>query len=647
MATAHSKIGFHTAVGGNKSGLGDWERKLNAAGIPFFIKSADEYGILAEALAFGEQYGVDNWLVYRVVLPKPYDVPNYYIDPRTAADEYWQRIITIDRFPPEFDKSSVWLDVLNEPRAQEDFDSPNWNDMHPVAWLGAFSCRIGEIAMAGGWKVCLPSFNSGEPNEDDYEHPEWLAFMQMCGDYPDRVALSVHEYAWNLWENDPNPANWYPHLWGRMENFIAACDYNDISRDITIFGTEFGWGHDGHTIPPVAQGMEFLRWYDQWAAQWPQIKGVALWSLQSGWADVANAIQPYIAPLTDYQLQNEFDMGEQPAMTYLGTLPGDAPTPPVIPNDGTTAEKIYNISQEWAFPVNEDAALQAAALADGFTPSGAEQWKVVDGKKYAMQPFYKIGTTNKKRSYYAIIGNWQNVMWTDGTSEPSPPDPPTPPTPPPSPPTGQPIAIAPYFTPRVGDVGVYVVFHFDNGSTQAQQMIRQPNGRIIMFKGEGQWIDGQLMQDYEEWTVGSFGVRKWVDTSDAGNGGRDAYTLHGEVWLPATVRVGGTYVSAPLVSRFDRVGCAVHSNERTTDYLYIREVIPHWVSPKNAAISFDDVLVVEWRKTADITTPPAEVYKLASGVGYVAWGGEGRDGAAVGELPDGRQPLGGKLTECV
>ncbi|RKY40451.1 MAG: hypothetical protein DRP85_08570, partial [Candidatus Makaraimicrobium thalassicum] len=348
---AKSKIGFHAASGGNKNGLGEWERRLNEAGIPFHIKSSDEYGILWEALAFGDQYGVENNLVFRIVLEKPYDVPDYYINPRDAADEYWQHIIGIDRFPPEFDKERVWLDVLNEPRAQIVFDSPNWNDMHPVAWLGAFSIRIGEIALRDGWKVCLPSFNGGEPNENDYEHPEWLDFLRMCGEYPERIALSVHEYAWSLWQDDPNPENWYPHLWGRLENFIAACDMNGVSRDFTIFVTEFGWGHDGHTIPPVSQGMEFLRWYDEWAAKWPQVRGAALWSLQSGWSDVSNAVQPYIAPLTEYQLANEFDMGEQPAQTYLGTLPGVEPDPPYPPIDPPVEPPLPadNMMTNWSF----------------------------------------------------------------------------------------------------------------------------------------------------------------------------------------------------------------------------------------------------------------------------------------------------------
>ena len=93
-------------------------------------------------------------------------------------------------------------------------------------------------------------------------------------------------------------------------------------------------------------------------------------------------------------------------------------------NNMTTEQDIYDLSQSWAFPVNEQAALQKVALADGFTPSGEEQWHTVDGVKYAMQPFYKIGDTNSKRSYFAVVGDWGNVQkYPDETEPPRPSNP--------------------------------------------------------------------------------------------------------------------------------------------------------------------------------------------------------------------------------
>jgi len=211
--------------------------------------------------------------------------------------------------------------------------------------------------------------------------------------------------------------------------------------------------------------------------------------------------------------------------------------------------------------------------------------------------------------------------------------------PPTQPPVGQSVDVTPYFVP-VGQHGLYTVFHFDAGNTQPQQYSKVGD-KVIMFKGEGQWFDNKKYQDYEEWAVTNEGVRKFVDTSDSGNGGRDAYDLHGEIWIPQVVNVGSTYKSTPKVTRFNRTNCQIQGEDNTTDFLYIREIVPHWVSPKNSSISFDDVLVIEWRKTSNVNTPPIEVYKFAKNVGYVEW-----NGAAIGELPQGRAPLSGELSDC-
>lgn len=111
----------------------------------------------------------------------------------------------------------------------------------------------------------------------------------------------------------------------------------------------------------------------------------------------------YLKQMEGYMIQNSLPKWEMKT----------AVEPP--PVTGTTAQKIFTMSQSWAFPVNEDAALQKIALTDGYTPSGQELWYLVDGVKYAMQPFYKVGSTNDKRSYYATVGDWGNVKWTDGT----------------------------------------------------------------------------------------------------------------------------------------------------------------------------------------------------------------------------------------
>jgi murein DD-endopeptidase MepM/ murein hydrolase activator NlpD len=207
-----------------------------------------------------------------------------------------------------------------------------------------------------------------------------------------------------------------------------------------------------------------------------------------------------------------------------------------------------------------------------------------------------------------------------------------------APPPAPTIDLLPYFQPS-GQYGRYVVFHFTDGRTQAQQMEKLPNGRTILWKGEGQWFDNKQVFDYEEVFVDSAGVKKFTDTS---SGGRSAYDLDGIVWLPRMVEVGKVYQSSPTVREFDRVTCQTTASNQTVDYIYVKALLPVWTSPVNPAISFEKVLVCEWRKTPDINTPAIEVYKLAPDVMYCEW-----NNGAVGELPEGRQPLSFQLTNCV
>ena len=208
---------------------------------------------------------------------------------------------------------------------------------------------------------------------------------------------------------------------------------------------------------------------------------------------------------------------------------------------------------------------------------------------------------------------------------------------PPEPPTGETVDITPYFTPSE-QYGRYVVFHFDDGRTQPQQMEKLSDGRTILWKGEGQVIDGKQVYDYEEMLVDAGGVKKGKDTSSGGN---TAYDLDWVVWLPRTVEIGKVYESTPTVRNFDRVTCQTTAVSQTVDYIYVKELMPLWTSPHDPSITFNDVLVCEWRKTPDTSTPPLEVYKLAKNVLYCEW-----NNGAVGELPEGREPLSFELADC-
>jgi hypothetical protein len=332
-----SIIGFHYSVGGNKNGVGEFMKKLNTAEIPFLMKGTDDAGLCFEGQELGKQMGVNNWLIYRVstagqVDGNDYDVPDYAKSPKEAAQAHWN--ITVAKWPRELDKSVVWMEPINEPRAKASPDDIQWENMHPTDWLGEFMLEYAKIANDEGYKVCGPSFNSGEPEVftgNAYELPGMLAYLRYCAANPDKAALSVHEYTWDREATGEKWADWYPHLWGRVEAAMAASDKHGIPRDFAIFVTE--WGFAPSHAPRWPECEPHLTAYNQWAARWPQIKGVAAWTLQNGWGGVDNDLQSWFAPLADYTLSRQFDAGEQPARTHasLGsTVPGQ-PKPKGIP----------------------------------------------------------------------------------------------------------------------------------------------------------------------------------------------------------------------------------------------------------------------------------------------------------------------------
>jgi PKD repeat protein len=288
---AHVKIGFHVGPAGNANGLGDWMRCLDAAGVPFFIKSADSAGQIWEAAQLKAASGVPHVLVYRKSIGDgwSWDVPDYNKNPYDAALEHWQR--QRDEFPPELEqyKHLIWLETINEV------------DKNRSEWLGEFAYHTALIAMEQGFNWAGFGWSSGEPEREHWEGPWMQKFLQLAGQYPDRVAVALHEYSYV----QENLDRFYPHLVGRFQMLFDVCDANGIPRP-TVVVTEFGWVYDD-IADSVQQAMEVdLPWAAELYAQYPQVLGASIWYLGPGFGGIANKAQPLIAPMTAYSLQNYF-----------------------------------------------------------------------------------------------------------------------------------------------------------------------------------------------------------------------------------------------------------------------------------------------------------------------------------------------------
>jgi GH25 family lysozyme M1 (1,4-beta-N-acetylmuramidase) len=363
-----------------KQGLGDWERKLNKAGQAFGMKAVDAYGPIFEAVLIGREHGVENWLGFRFTKAAgkvTREVPNYDVDPKIDAAELCQEVI--DKLPPEFDKS-VWLEAINEPRAQNKGDDTMFGDMNACDYLGEWCLAAAKFMNAKGYKFMGPGFNSGEPGLEgahvkdavvQYSQPGMLNFLRYSAAHPDEAALAIHEYSWSNWKDGQTSADWYPNLWGRFEAAIAAADLNGIPRTFPIFVTEFGFAH--RESPSGSGAHSYLNDRNRMTARFPQLKYDAAWSLQEGWG----SIDAHVNSWMKYDAGKEFDAGQQPAATHAffgSTLPGAKPSKPLLPEDGDEeeAKPVTGTEPGSAEPGSEGSGA-ATTPADSTTDAGSKR----------------------------------------------------------------------------------------------------------------------------------------------------------------------------------------------------------------------------------------------------------------------------------
>lgn len=315
---AFAKIGFHVGPGGNATGLGDWMRRLNDAGVPFFLKSTDAGGPLFEAqniMKANEAAGKDvpHTLVFRLTDPK-YEAPfyNYGVTPEQAAAVSWP--LNRDNFPPELEKEYIWYETLNEP------GRIGGNGLNQIERLARFSLESAKLALADGYKYAALSWSTGVPEPEDWEDPAMLEFLRFAGEHPDDVAIAIHEYSLT---NDYIGRD-YPYLVGRFQFLFDACDKHGIPRP-TILITEWGWEYNSVPEPVVA--LEDVAWASWLYAAYPQVKGAAIWYLGAQFGGIANEAQRLIGPVADYSVSHYFIMDPG-----IGAIDADLfkPNPPTV-----------------------------------------------------------------------------------------------------------------------------------------------------------------------------------------------------------------------------------------------------------------------------------------------------------------------------
>ena len=279
-----AKIGFHTGVGGNRTGIGDWMRHLDSAGVPFFLKSADDAGPIFDAQAIVRDSDVPHTLVFRRTGDE-YDTPDYDLPPEEAARRHWQ--LHKDAFPDELDPELVWIETINEV------------DKERSEWLGYFAIETARLALEDGFRWAAFGWSSGEPEITDWTTHSMLEFLRMAGDYPDQIAIALHEYSFLI----RDIGHEYPFKLGRFQLLFEIADLYEIPRP-TILITEWGWEYGD--VPAGEQAMQDIEWATELYAPYPEIKGAAIWYLGDGYRGIADKTQRLIQPVTVYSLDTYF-----------------------------------------------------------------------------------------------------------------------------------------------------------------------------------------------------------------------------------------------------------------------------------------------------------------------------------------------------
>ncbi len=252
---AYNKIGFHVTFLEDREELDPYMQRLDAEGVPFFLKSVDNAEPLYKAQELMKVSGVPHTLVYRST---KYDVPNYDMDPVLAAETYWELEKAI--WPPELDPGLVWLETMNE------------LDKNRSEWLAQFSLRTAELALRDGYKWAAFGWASGEPEPEQWESPAMLKLLRLIGENPDQLAIALHEYSYVA----EDIGHEYPHKIGRFLDLFAVADRHGIPRP-TVLITEWGWTYDN--IPPEPNAMEDVTWAARLYGAYPQVLGAAIWNL--------------------------------------------------------------------------------------------------------------------------------------------------------------------------------------------------------------------------------------------------------------------------------------------------------------------------------------------------------------------------------
>jgi hypothetical protein len=146
-----------------------------------------------------------------------------------------------------------------------------------------------------------------------------LKFLDLVQQHPDKLAVALHEYSLttgDIWNGNGS-------LVGRFRQLIDACVDHNIDPP-PIFFTKWGWTFN--RVPSPEQAMKDILEVGELYAQYPSIKGSAIWALDGGWSNLAQQTAELMEPLKEALIKKRYHDPAGPPMN-------NNPTPDGLPRE--------------------------------------------------------------------------------------------------------------------------------------------------------------------------------------------------------------------------------------------------------------------------------------------------------------------------
>lgn len=287
---------------GPGNGIGEMFRAINQAGKPFVGKSIGDVGFVQEMIGYSQQYHIDNIIILRYVdvAGYPQMVPDYSLPPQQAAQDVCQALLNhLDTHAAYLNPYRQYfrVEVGNELRTQYDHDDPNYNNMHPVDWLGYYGAEFSRLLKQAGWRSYMFGMNAGTPEPQDWLLAGMVEFLTLCASDPYWYGLTLHEGITNADDlENANIEDWVPWTVGRLQFVNQACDQLGIAYPNIVI-SEWAWKYND--MPSQGKAESDIAWLSEFYAQFPNVEGVNLWNLDRNCGE-CQTLPPRLANLVPF-----------------------------------------------------------------------------------------------------------------------------------------------------------------------------------------------------------------------------------------------------------------------------------------------------------------------------------------------------------